>query len=105
MKKKTYIALAYSLLIFIYFRLASNNSIVAYFMPLIMVTVGEVSSKDELRLKKYGFFNSLLLILILAGGYFYKSKNALAYLTINELSDQILASVLVFIFFNYLVYE
>lgn len=105
MKKKTYIALTYSLLIFIYFRLLDKNLVFAYSMPFIMIIVNQLASKYKLKLKKYGFFNSFLLVLILALGIFYKSKNSLAYLTISQLSDQILAAVLVFVFMNFFVYE
>ncbi len=105
MKKKTQIGLIYSIYVFIAFRLIHINSKYDFLVPFATIIIGQFLGKDNLAVKKNGLLYSLLLMAIVGGYIFYTDFNNIDYLTISKLADDILISVLAFIFFNYLIYE
>lgn len=105
MKKKTQIGLIYSICIFILFRLNHIDSKYAFLVPFAMIIIGQFLGKDNLAVKKNGLIYSLLFMAIGIGYIFYTGFNNIDYLTISQLADDILISILAFIFFNYLIYE
>lgn len=105
MKKKTQIGLIYSICVFIAFRLIHINSKYVFVVPFAMIIIGQFLGKDNLAVKKNGLLYSLLFMALGVGYIFYTDFNHIDYLTISQLADDILISILAFIFFNYLIYE